>query len=73
MEIYKITFSRNINRPRLPIFQPYMEIVTFIKAVNLKHATDIAKDVSKEHNFVDYQVEKMRHEDFKNDIQGFLE
>jgi len=72
MQVYKITLTRNINRPRLPIFQPYMEIVTFIKAVNLKHASDVAKDIGKEHNFVEYQVELMRPKDFADDLKEFL-
>lgn len=72
MDIYKITLLREVNRPRLAIFTPYLEIVTFIRAVNLKHAEDIAKDMTKEHHFMDYIVELIREDEFAQDMNDFL-
>lgn len=72
MDIYKLTLLREINRPRLAVFAPYLEIVTFVRAVNLRHAEDIAKDMSKEHNFMDYQVELVREDEFRLEMNEFL-
>jgi len=72
LDIYKITLQRNVNRPRLAIFAPYLEIVTFVRAVNLRHAEDIGKDMAKEHNFMDYIVELSSEKEFREDMELFL-
>ena len=72
MNIYKITLQREVNRPRLAMFQPYLEIVTFIRAINLKHADDIAKDIKKEHSFMDHSVERVREKEFREEMEDFI-
>ena len=72
MDIYKITLLREVHRPRLAIFAPYLEIVTFIRAVNLRHARDIANDMVKEHFFIDCIIECVREDEFVQELNDFL-
>jgi hypothetical protein len=72
VDIYKITLQREFNRPRLARFADYLEVVTFIKAVSLRHAEDIAKDMVKEHGFVEFAVEPVQEEAFREEMETFL-
>ncbi len=73
MDVYKLTYLREINKPRLSIYQPYLELVTFVKAVNYRHASGIAKDVMKEHNFSGYEVEALKKDEFKVLVNLFID
>lgn len=73
MKMYKLTFLREINRPRLSIYMPYLQLVSFIKAVNDRHAGDIADDIVKEHGFAACEVEPVDRREFKNEVNLFLE
>lgn len=73
MNIYKITFQREIFRPRLAAFSSYLEVVTFIRACSIKHADEVAQDITKEHNFAGYMVEHISDDEFRSDMHSFLE
>jgi len=72
MMFFKLTLLRNPNRPRLAKLAPYTEVVTFIRADNLKHADDIARDIVREHKFEDRVVEKFEPEEFKEELLKFI-
>jgi len=70
--IYKITLTRNGNRPRLSSLAAYLDVVSYIKANSLKHAAEIADDIVKEHKFVDCVVERFDPLEFKKDVSAFV-
>lgn len=72
MEIYKITLQREIHKPRLARFADYLEVVTFVKAINISHAHDIAKNIAKEHSFVEYSAEPISNKDFITAAKKFV-
>jgi len=72
LKIFKITLQRNPNRPRLAKLSTHLDIVTYIRAVNISQAIEIAKDWVKEHDFIDCTVEHSDAKTFRDDIKMFL-
>lgn len=72
MHVFKITLQRDPNKLRLVSAATHLDIITFIRANNLREATTIAQAWASEHNFVDCIVEKSTVFEFRRDMQLFL-